>query len=386
MRVGIDLSPLFYGNRARGIGVYAENLAAALAASDTTNKYVLLTTRGTHPYTLPFALPPNFSLAAIPAPALGRAAPIFSHQLVLPLRVRALKLDALHTLQVPYNPSHPAIPFWQRVPHIVTLFDVMPLEMGNALLKHERYRRFYQFQLNACRRAAHVVTATEFAARRLLAHQIAPREKISVIPLSAPPLDESEEISQDVRAVLRRASFFLHVGGNEPQKNQELVLRAFGIACRNPAFHHNLVLVGQQHLTDAPALEQSTRAALRILRIKDATRAELDALYEHCEALVFPSLHEGFGLPILEAMRAAAPVITSNVSCLPEVAGDAALLIDPRDANALANAMRRVVQDERLRVKLSEAGERRAQKFSWARTAELTRRVYERVVRERGKR
>lgn len=379
MRVGIDLSPLYYGNRTRGIGIYAENLVGALAASDTANEYILLTTRGTHTYTLPFPLPSNFSSVMLNAPSLGRATPLISHQILLPLRVGGLKLDVLHTLQVPYNPSLPAVSYWQRVPTVVTLFDIMPLHMGNILLKHARYRRFYEWQLNVCRRAAHLITASEYSARELTQYNIAPREKISVIPLAAPPLAESDEIGSDLSRVLDGAPFFLHVGGSEPQKNQETVLKAFGLACRNPAFKHRLVLVGGKHLSDAPALDTTTRAALRIVRVTDVTRAELDALYEQCTALVFPSLHEGFGLPVLEAMRAAAPVITSKTSCLPEIAGEAALLIDPLDANALANAMRRVLDDERLRVRLSEAGERRARQFTWARTAEMTRAVYEQV-------
>lgn len=385
MRVGIDLSPLYYGmNRTRGIGVYAENLAAALAAGDSKNEYFYLTTRGTHPYTLPFPLPPNFSLVPLQAPRLGRATPLVSHQLLLPLRVAGLELDVLHMLQAPYNPSLPAVSFWQRVPTIVTVFDIMPLRLGESLLKFERYRRFFEFQLNACRRAARIITATESSARELMQQGIAPRDKISVVPLAAPPLDDGEALSASVRAVVNGAPFFLHVGGDEPQKNQEIVLQAFGTLCRNPAFKHNLVLVGQHHLDDDAALAQSTRAALRILRLSEITRADMDALYEKCEALLFPSSYEGFGLPVLEAMRAAAPVITSKTSCLPEVAGNAALLIDPRDANALANAMRRVLEDERLRVRLSEAGERRAEEFSWERTAALTRAVYERVAHNGG--
>jgi glycosyltransferase involved in cell wall biosynthesis len=253
--------------------------------------------------------------------------------------------------------------------------------MGATLLKHERYRRFFEFQLTACRRAAHLITATQSAAQEIVQFGIATRDKISVVPLAAPPRDDRDTISDDVRSMLRCSPFFLHVGGDEPQKNQELVLRAFGILCRNPGFRHNLVLVGQHHLPDNLALDQSTRVALRIIRISDASRSDLDALYEHCTALVFPSTHEGFGLPILEAMRAAAPVITSKTSCLPEVAGDAALLIDPRDANALADAMRRVIEDERLRVRMSEAGERRSREFTWERTAEMTRAVYQMIAR-----
>jgi hypothetical protein len=142
MRVGIDLAPLSYGNRTRGTGTYAENLVGALAACDTVNEYILLTVHGTQPYRLPLELPRNFSIAGLPAPRLGRAAALISHQIVLPLRASALHLDLLHALAVPFNPSMPGVSIWQRVPTIVTLFDVMPLRLGPSLLKHTRYRRF----------------------------------------------------------------------------------------------------------------------------------------------------------------------------------------------------------------------------------------------------
>src|SRR5438477_4701648 len=103
MRVGIDLSLLSYGNRARGIGTYAENLIAALAAQDSTNEYVLLRAQGTtDAYTPPFLLPRNFSLVTLTAPQLGRATTLLSHQILLPLQVSALRLDVLHTLGVPF--------------------------------------------------------------------------------------------------------------------------------------------------------------------------------------------------------------------------------------------------------------------------------------------
>lgn len=387
MRVGIDLSPLSYGNRARGIGTYAENLIAALAAQDTTNEYVLLTARGADSadrsdptQTSPRALPRNFSSAALLSPRLGRATALVSHQLVLPFAVRVLRLDVLHTLAVPFNPSHPGVAYWQRVPTVVTCHDLLPLRMGDALLKHTRYRRYYDFQLEACRRAAQLISVSECTAAELVRVAGVPREKITVVPNGTPPLDTSSPVSGDVRALLEGAPFLLHVGGSEPQKNQAAVLKAFGLLCRNPAFRHNLVLVGGAHLPDTLALEVTPRAALRILRVTRATRADLDALYLHCSAFLFPSLYEGFGLPVLEAMRAGAPVITSDASSLPEVAGDAAILINPQDPGTLANAVRRVLEDERVRVQLSEAGERRAREFTWARTAELTRRVYARAA------
>jgi glycosyltransferase involved in cell wall biosynthesis len=381
MRVGIDLSPLAYGNRTRGIGAYAENLVAALAASDTTNEYVLFTATGNEAYTLPFTRTQNITPIHLSVPPLGRVTPLLSHQLILPLRARALRLDVLHLMAVPFNPSTPAVPAWTRVPTVITLFDVMPLRLGDVLLKHARHRRFYNFQLNLCRRAAMLITASEATARDLAQFAIASRKKIAVIPLAPPPLDSPNNLSDAGRTILQAAPFLLHVGGDEPQKDQITVLRAFGMLCRNPAFRHHLVLVGKHHLDDTPALEMSTRAARRILRLTTATRADLDALYAQCDAFVFPSLYEGFGLPVLEAMRAGAPVITTNVSALPEIAGDAALFVAPKNPEALAVAIRRVLDDERVRVKLSEAGEHRAQQFTWARAAELTRAVYERVAR-----
>ena len=384
MRVGIDLSPLAYGNRTRGIGTYAENLVAALTALDTHNEYVLFTSRGIEPYPLPFAPAPNVKPSALPVPGLGRATPLLSHQIILPFRARALHLDALHLISVPFNPSTPAVPLRAGAPLVITLFDVMPLRLSETLLKNTRHRRFYDWQLNLCRRAAVIITASQAAARDFAQYGVAPREKIRVIPLAPPPLASPAEWSDSVRDLISTAPFLLHVGGDEPQKDQPTVLRAFGLLCRNPAFRHNLILVGKHHGDDMPALDVTARAARRILRLPQVTRADLDALYAQCDAFVFPSLYEGFGLPVLEALRAGAPVVTTNVSALPEIAGDAALLVAPNNPEALANAVRRILDDERVRVKLSEAGERRAQQFTWERTAELTRAVYEHVTSQKG--
>ncbi|GIL14907.1 MAG: glycosyl transferase family 1 [Chloroflexota bacterium] len=379
MRIGIDFSPLAYGNRTRGIGAYAENLVAALLAQDATTEYFLFTTRGIEAYELPFARAPNAHPVRLPVPPMGRATPLVSHQLILPLRARALHLDALHLIAVPYNPSTPAVPLRAGAPTVITLFDVMPLRLSETLLKNPRHRRFYNWQLDACRRAAMLLTASHAAAQDLARFDIAPREKIRVVPLAPPPLAAPTH-RRDVADLADSAPFLLHVGGAEPQKDQPTVLRAFGLLCRNPAFRHNLILAGKQHGDDMPALEMSTRAARRILRLSNATRADLDLLYARCDAFIFPSLYEGFGLPTLEAMRAGAPVVTTNVAALPEVTRGASLLVEAKNPQAVANAVRRILDDERVRVTLRQAGERRAREFSWARAAELTRAVYAEVA------
>ncbi len=381
MRVGIDLSPLAYGSRTRGIGVYAENLVAALMARAGADEYVVFTSRGLEPYVVPFAAAPNLQIVTLPVPSLGRVTPLLSHQLLLPLYARRLGLDVLHVPAIPFNPSLPGIPFVQTVPTVVTCHDLIPLQPDMALLHHARHRRFYEFQLSACCRAAHLICVSEHTAREVVQKMGAPSENVSVIHHGAPAPAPERALSDRVRVVTAPAPFLLHVGGDEPQKDQPTVLRAFGLLCRNPAFQHNLILVGKHHGDDMPALDVTARAARRILRLSDVTRADMDALYAQCDALVFPSLYEGFGLPILEAMRAGAPVVTTNAAALPEIAGDAAILVAPKNPEAVANAVRRILDDERVRVKLSAAGERRAQEFTWERAAALTQAVYERAAK-----
>lgn len=379
MRIGIDLSPLSYGNRQRGIGVYAENLVRALARCDTNTAYTLFSLTGPEPYELPFPLPSNFSLVRLPSPPLGRARPLLSHQLFLPFVARARQLDALHLVAVPYNPSSPAVPYWHSVPLVVTLFDLTPLHLRSSILR-PRYARFFRFQLRTCRRAARLITASNAIADELAALDLAPRARICVISLAAPAAAPAAPISPAMAELVAGAPYLLHVGGSEPQKNQDAVLRAFGLLCRDPAFHHRLILAGARHLDDAPALAQSPRAALRILRVTPTHRGDMDLLYARAGALLFPSSYEGFGLPVLEALQAGTPVVTSTNAALVELAGDAAIPVDPADTPAFARAVRRLLTDSAFRTNLQQRGVRRAAEFTWERTAARTREVYAQVA------
>lgn len=376
LRVGIDLTALGYSHRTRGVGVYCENLIAALSATDERTAYTLFITPGAADPALE-RLPPNFSCEVLPAPPLGRGAPLVTHQWRLPRRARALALDVLHCPSLSAHASLPSVPFWQSVPTVVTVHDLTPLVLGTPLLRHVRHRRFYEFQLAACRRAAHLIAVSQHTARDLVRYGIAREHALTVIPNGVPPAVHAAPLSSLAAPGLAAQSFLLHVGGADPQKNQGAVLRAFGALCADPGFKHSLVLVGGHHLDDSPATRVSPRAAGRIARLGPLTRAELQALYENCALLLFPSLYEGFGLPVLEAMQAGAPVITSNTSSLPEVAGDAARLIDPHDPQALACAVRQLLEDPALRERYRAAGRARVREFSWTRAAELTREVYE---------
>jgi glycosyltransferase involved in cell wall biosynthesis len=175
--------------------------------------------------------------------------------------------------------------------------------------------------------------------------------------------------------------YLLFVGSVQERKNVRACLLAFADVCQRGLPHH-LVIVGAKQWRYAEILN-----TLEGLAVKDRVHftgyvedADLPALYTGAEAFVFPSLYEGFGLPVLEAMACGTPVITSTTSSLPEVAGEAALLVDPKDVEALAAGMERVLTDPALRTTLRERGLQQAARFTWARTAQHVVDVYRAVL------
>ena len=176
--------------------------------------------------------------------------------------------------------------------------------------------------------------------------------------------------------------FVLYVGNIKPHKNLERLIEAFAIARSGGPDDLRLVMIGDE-ISKYPALRQSVHRHrldkhVRFFGFQPA--ATLVAFYRMARAFVFPSLYEGFGLPPLEAMANLTPVVTSNISSMPEVAGDAALLVDPHDPRAIADGIHRAVTDEALRADLIERGRRRAAAFSWREAAVRTLDVYRSVL------
>ncbi len=170
------------------------------------------------------------------------------------------------------------------------------------------------------------------------------------------------------------ARFLLFVGSFQPRKNIPRLLEAYEHLAADDAGAPGLVLVGgggwkENHIVDR--IRFSPRAA-RIHVLRRVSREELAGLYREAEVFIFPSLSEGFGMPVLEAMAAGTPVVTSNTSSLPEVAGDAALLVDPHDARAIARAIKDILRDRSLKDQLVRRGHARAEAFSWEKAAAAT--------------
>jgi glycosyltransferase involved in cell wall biosynthesis len=372
MRVGIDLSPLQVGNLTRGIGIYAENLLLALSEISQNIEYVLLTSG-------PFAKPewakdlnPSFQWVQMPAVHAGRASFFFASQVVLPAQAKQLGLDVLHCICIPTNGSQPGIPYRQTVPTVVTVHDLAPLILIRNLLPRFYQQWFYRFQLQACRRAAHLISDSHSTENEILRHQLAPRQRITTAQLAAPVFRNP---AREEKLLDPPLPYLLHVGGADYQKNQKTVLMAFASLCKNPQFNHNLVLVGTNHITD----DDVRGSEGRVFRYSGVSRTQLQHLYRGCTAFLFPSLHEGFGLPVLEAMSCGAPVIASRIAVIEEVAADAAILIDPTNSDELANLIQSLITNDALRKQYIEAGYKRVGTFSWIRTAEIMVETYRRV-------
>jgi glycosyltransferase involved in cell wall biosynthesis len=213
-------------------------------------------------------------------------------------------------------------------------------------------------------------------------------ERITVIHEAADPAFKPVERDERQAEVRRRLGidgpFLLTVGSLEPRKNLGRLLDALAALPEDVRVGHGLVVTGGPGWRNRALRERIEGAgcAMRVHLTGEVSQPDLAVLYSAAEAFVYPSLSEGFGLPVLEAMACGAPVITSSTSSLPEVAGEAAVLVDPTDTEALAEAVARVLSDSALRRELRARGFHRVAEFSWQRTARKTLGLYRRLLGE----
>lgn len=271
------------------------------------------------------------------------------------------------------------LPAWRPTETVLTIHDLQPLAMPEFFSPTKR--RFHHLVIPRSVRAARtIVTLTEFTRWDMVARLGADPDRIVVVPpgFDPPPAladDASDEVRERYR--LGDAPFFLFPAITYPHKNHLLLLEAFARVHRaHPEVR--LVLTG-----GSAQCEHDVRAAIVRLGLFDAVRrtgripaADLDALYRSAAALTFPSLYEGFGLPVLEAMARDCPVIAARATALPEVVGEAGLLVTPDDPEEWSDAMAQVLEDRSLTDRLRVAGRERAHSFDWVDTAEVLEDVY----------
>jgi glycosyltransferase involved in cell wall biosynthesis len=261
---------------------------------------------------------------------------------------------------------------------VVTIHDLAFLRYPDAF--DRRWRLMYRLGLRAAvRRAAVLVVPSTSTRDDLLEHTRLDPSRVRVVPLAAaPPPDGDVDTNGTLDRLGVPRPYVLYVGTLEARKNLDTLVRAYRrVATRVP---HALVLAGPRGWrTDALERARAEGGAGRVERIGPLSPDDLDVVYRNASAFVYPSRYEGFGLPVLEAMVRGVPTIASNASSLPEVAGDAALLVDPRSVEDLADAIERVLTDDALAARLSADGRRRAARFSWDETARLTLAAYDAV-------
>ena len=306
---------------------------------------------------------------------------------------------------------HALIPHWQRwqlraeqgaIYHSPNYF--LPPFPGRTVatihdLSHHLHPQFHpaaridymRRALPGClRRADHLITDAESVRQELVEHYGYPAERITAIPLGASPAfrpHTPEEASAHIAQWdLQPNGYSLYVGTIEPRKNLDRLLTAYESLPQVLRQRFPLVLAGGSGWRSEHTHQRMARAAsagwLRYLRY--VSQADLPALYAGARVFVYPSLYEGFGLPVLEARASGVPVVTSNCSSLPEVIGSTGLQIHPEDEAALAQAIVRVLQDDPWRMQASEAGLRRSAQFSWQRCVEQTVQVYLRLQQKTG--
>lgn len=356
--------------RRAGVSNYVEALLTHLGAIDRRNRYTIYTTRGLDAAAL--GLPPNFAIRPSRFPTINPRVRIPWEQLLAPFLLRIARPDVFHgVLNI--------APLLCPTPSVITIHDLAFLSFPQTFRRVNRTYLTWATRASA-RGAARILAVSEFTKReivRLLG--IAPERIVVTYDACdsrfAPPEPERLAAFRARKGLPDR--FILFVSTLEPRKNIPTLLDAYArIAGATDA---PLLIGGGKGWLYEPIFARLEALGLgdRVRMVGFIDADELPLWYAAATVFTMPSLYEGFGMPLLEAMACGTPVVASSSSSLPEVVGDAGLLTPPTDADALGAAILRLLNDAELRADLRERGLRQARRFSWAETAERTLRAYE---------
>ncbi|MGE0812136.1 MAG: glycosyltransferase family 4 protein [Vicinamibacterales bacterium] len=368
MRIAIDARKL----HDFGIGTYIRNLVTEIGAQDPVSHYVILTR------------PEDVGTAAAAGPnfeAVVETARPYSvgEQWRIPRAVARARADLLHE-------PHYVLPLLTRCRTVVTIHDCIHLRFPEYLPNRSAFAYAHAMIRLAARKADRVLTVSEASKRDILHYTGLAPDQVQVvyngIDARFTAVPDEEAVDRVRQRFQLTHPFVLYVGNIKPHKNLERLIAAFAAVRADGPDDLKLVVIG-----DETSKHPTVRHAVHRHRLDKHVRffgfqpaPTLVIFYRLARVFAFPSLYEGFGLPPLEAMANGTPVVTSNVSSLPEVAGDAALLVDPYDVGAIAEGLRRALTDEALRQDLIARGRARVQDFSWTRATARTLEVYRQVL------
>ncbi len=376
--IGIDYTAAY--EQGAGIGRYVRELVRALAAQDERTPYRLFVA-GASRRQLPRVPGPNFTWHPTRITPRWFARIWYRLQLPLPVETFVGRVPLFHATDFTLPPT---------LPGTRTLLTVHDLSFVRAPETTTPVLKAYLDVVvpRSVSRATHVLADSQATKDDLIALYGTPPEKITVLlggvnPEFAPVTDRAFRQSVRRRYNLPDNPYIFSVGTVQPRKNYARLIEA--LAALGPEFENvHLVIAGGRGWLDAPIYQAVEAYGLgkRVHFTGFVQDGDLPALYTEAVCLAYPSLYEGIGLPVLEAMACGIPVVTSNVSSMPEIAGDAALLVDPYNADELAVALRRLLSDASLRADLVARGRTQAAYFTWDRAAQQLSNVYRRMLSE----
>jgi glycosyltransferase involved in cell wall biosynthesis len=363
MNIAID-ARILNGRYRSGMPVYTEHLITELAKLDTNNNYqLLLAGLRSKPQDIRFPSSENFRCYVLPVPDRQFwNKELLWNEVVLPLHFTARRTQVFHA------PAFHHLPGWRGVKRIITIHDLRSLHLADDIMPQN---------LNGIRRATQradlIISVSEFTRQDIIKHFSVPEQRVRTIHCG---VDDCFQRVSDVASLdaFREQKgltqpFFLTLG-LAPRKNIAGILEAYHGFSKQEDIQ--LVLAGYYGGEWCERYQETVAAyglTDRVHFFGPPTPEELVLLMNAAFAFLFPSLWEGFGIPVLEAMRCGTPVIASDTSSLPEVCGDAALLVDPHTPESITAAMETLSDDEALRQELIQRGERNARKYSWRRMA-----------------
>lgn len=381
MRIGIDGRAISHP-QAGGYKSYVTTLLESLANADKENSYIVY---------LDGDIPPdlllnnrNFQLQIVPTRVPGRW---WREQVVLPRRLARDRVTGAH---FPTNTG----PLLCRCPYVLTILDAMRFLDMPQLPRPYSPRTIFEllsllymryFTARAARRAGCIITISQ-CSKRDIVNRLSIRPDTVRVIYPAPrslyrPVDDNRLLDACRKTYELGEQFMLAFGSTAPRKNTQAVVEAYAHLGRDILSKYRLVLIASSPSAKDQLGRLVKRCGIeqRVTLLTGVPDSDLSLLYNAAEAFIFPSLYEGFGLPALEAMTCGTPVIASNVSSLPEVVGDAAVLVDPQDEVALSRAISDVLTHDGLRTQLARSGLARASLFNGQRQALDTLAVYRAV-------
>lgn len=355
-----------------GVGNYVVSLVQELSKIDDENEYTIFVNRDNEQFFK--TNNKHFQIIILPDYTRKKLLRIVWEQFRLPKLLKKMNIDLLH------SPGFVA-PLKMSAKSVVTVHDMTFFSHPEC---HTRFKRLYFQNMipKSIASADAVIADSENTTQEICKYLHTPKEKITTVHLG---------VGEHFKQINRRKAkeylktkyhinnrFILFVGTIEPRKNVQTLVDAF-LQIKDPKL--KLVIVGNKGWNVAELFKVITESPIKeqIILPGYVTDEDLVKFYNAAEVFVYPSLYEGFGIPIIEAMACGCPVITSNVSSMPEVAGTAALLVDPNNANEIKNAVQKILKNKELRELLIKDGIKQAKKFSWKKTAQATLAVYKKV-------